>query len=114
MSFYKVLSAGMKVGLVIAALSSPALAQTHGNGRDDDHSSWNGDRGDRGDRGGFWDWLFDWLRNRGGHGNGNGNGNGGGGGGGHSVPEFDPAAGGAMGALLAGGALTLARRRRSK
>ncbi|HET6436999.1 MAG TPA: hypothetical protein VFG59_02975 [Anaeromyxobacter sp.] len=29
----------------------------------------------------------------------------------HSVPEFDPAAGGALAALLAGGALVAARRR---
>jgi hypothetical protein len=36
----------------------------------------------------------------------------GGGGGSHRVPEFDPAAAGAVAALLAGGALTLANRRR--
>ncbi|HVO20915.1 MAG TPA: hypothetical protein VMU15_16755 [Anaeromyxobacter sp.] len=32
----------------------------------------------------------------------------------HSVPEFDPAAGGALVALLAGGALLVANRRQSK
>ncbi len=32
----------------------------------------------------------------------------------HWVPEFDPAAGGALVALLAGGALTIASRRKAK
>jgi hypothetical protein len=32
----------------------------------------------------------------------------------HSVPEFDPAAGGALAVLLAGGALFIANRRRRK
>ena len=32
----------------------------------------------------------------------------------HSVPEFDPAAGGALVALLAGGALLVANRRQRK
>lgn len=48
-----------------------------------------------------------WLESRGHHGGPHG-------GTYHSTPEFDPAAGGALAVLLAGGAMFVANRRRSK
>ena len=109
------LSAGMKVALAIAMLSSPALARDdrldgiRGEGAraagwsSDDGDGRGGERG-RGDRGPD--------KGRGGDKDRGGRGGGRGGGGRHSVPEFDPAAAGAIAALLASGALTIAHRRK--
>lgn len=95
MGFSKALSAGTKVAVAIAALSSPALAK-------DDRL--DGVRGEGARAAG-------WRADDGPRGGGKGGGRAGGGGR-HSVPEFDPAAAGAIAALLASGALTIAHRRK--
>jgi hypothetical protein len=83
------LTAGMAAAVVVAALSGPARAADDRTGPGGEGARATGYRDGAAPRG------------RGGE---PGNGR-------HSVPEFDPAAAGAIAALLAGGALTIASRR---